>query len=111
MAISISQLKRMDTIEKVVIHSVDLSLYLVSILVDQKEHYITDAKGRLLRSHNILELQALFERLPVESMVLRQQSAYDEMVGQPLKTAANTMEVPLGNNRLGGAGPNDGQLH
>ena len=111
MAISISQLKNIGRLDKVIIHSVDLSLYLVSVVVDHTEHYLTDAKGGFIKSHNILELQALFERFPVTTMVLRQQSAYDEMVGLPAKVNENTMEVPLGNNNLGGTGLKSSQLH
>jgi len=34
---------------------------------------------------------------------LRQQSAYDEMINQPMRQGSNMLEVPLGNNRLGSA--------
>jgi hypothetical protein len=43
----------------------------------------------------------LFEGYQVDEMVLRHESAYDEMVNQPVKMASNRMEVPLGRNKLG----------
>jgi hypothetical protein len=33
--------------------------------------------------------------LPLAALSLRQQSPYDEMVGQPLRQQDNTLEVPL----------------
>tara|TARA_R110001583_G_scaffold188926_1_gene351493 strand:- start:2522 stop:2845 length:324 start_codon:yes stop_codon:yes gene_type:complete len=101
--ITIKQLRAVPIISKVIMHSLDMSLYQVSVLLDGAEHYVTDDKGVLLRSFKILELQALFESLPVEQMVLRQQSAYDEMINQPMRQGSNMLEVPLGNNRLGSA--------
>lgn len=34
-------------------------------------------------------------------LMLRHQSAYDEMINQPLRQGSNMLEVPLGRNRLG----------
>lgn len=36
----------------------------------------------------------------VGEMVLCHQSAYDEMVGQPMKKDGNMLEVPVGNSSL-----------
>lgn len=93
--------RKEPTIEKVIIHSLDQALYQVSVILDDKERYLADNNGQLLRSHNVLSLQAMFDGIKVEQMVLRQQSAYDEMIGQPGLSGSNTLEVPLGNNRLG----------
>ena len=109
MTISLKDLRKLSSVDKVIIHSHDLSLYLVSIVVDGEEHYLVDSEGRPVRSHNKLVLQSLFERHQVKQMVLRQQSAYDEMVGQPPKSGDNTLEVSLGDNKLGG--PTSTRLH
>lgn len=101
MTISLKTLKQQPEIKKVIIHSLDCSLYQVSVLIEGQELYVTDQQGKLLRSNNKLSLQALFEGLPYRTMVLRQQSAYDEMVGQPLREADNFLEVPLGNAAMG----------
>lgn len=108
MAISLKALKKLTTLERVIIHSVDLSLYLVSVIIDDEEHYVVDDNDRPVRSHNKLALQSLFDRHEVKAMVLRQQSAYDEMVGQPVKES-NTLEVSLGDNKLGG--PSKTSIH
>ena len=101
MAMSIVEVRKLKEIEKVIVHSLDLCLYQVSVLVDGIEHIVTDKKGKLLRSFNTLEIQAMFETLPVKETVLRHQSAYDEMVGLSYEGGTNAMEVPLGNNKLG----------
>ncbi|MGH1460761.1 MAG: DUF6482 family protein [Neptuniibacter sp.] len=44
--------------------------------------------------------QSLFTQKMVGEMVLCHQSAYDEMVGQPMKEGGNMLEVPLGNSSL-----------
>jgi len=103
MAISMKELSKLTTVDKVTIHSIDLSMYIVSVWISGREHYVVDKHQRPLTSHNKLELQALFERKDVGAMVLRHQSAYDEMVGQPLRDTSNELEVPLGNRELGGS--------
>lgn len=98
--ISMASLRQVLEIEKVIVHSLDQVLYQVSVILSGQEYYVVDKKSKLIRSHSILSIQALFDGLNYKAMVLRQQSAYDEMVGQPPK-GDNTLEVPLGNNGLG----------
>lgn len=86
--------------EKLIYHSIDLSLYQVSVVVEGEEHYITDEKGKFLRSVNLIELQKLLKNLPAIKSVLRHTSAYDEMIGGPEKISSNLLEVPLADNEL-----------
>ncbi len=88
-------------IDKVIIHSLDCSLYQVSIEQNGRETWVMDKNGQPMTARNILELEAKFERFQVNSMVLRHESAYDEMVNQPVRQGSNRMEVPIGRNRLG----------
>ncbi|WP_417596288.1 DUF6482 family protein [Oceanospirillum sp.] len=101
MTISLKNLQKQVEIEKVIIHSLDCALYQVSVIIHGQELYLADEQGKLLRSHNKMSLQTLFTGLPVKRMVLRQQSAYDEMVGQPLRAGDNCLEVSLGNSEMG----------
>jgi hypothetical protein len=87
-------------VEKLIYHSIDLSLYQVSAVVEGEEHYITDEKGKFLRSVNLIELQKLLKNLPAIKSVLRHTSAYDEMIGGPEKISSNLLEVPLADNEL-----------
>lgn len=101
MAIRLSQLPHLQPIAKVIIHSIDLSMYQVSILIDGQEHYIADNKGKLLRTFNILDMQKLMKPYAYQEIVLRHESAYDEMIGQaPTTPGNNRLEVPLGDNNL-----------
>lgn len=92
---TVSELAKISTIEKVCIHSLESNLYQLSIISNGEEHYITDQKGHFLTSHNKLDLQQMFSDKQVGKMVLCHQSAYDEMVGQPVGEN-NVLEVPLG---------------
>ena len=100
MAIELSKLSKYFSIDKLVYHSVDLSLYQVSVIIDGEEHYITDRKKKFLRASNIIDLQKLLKDVKAKETVLRHTSAYDEMVGGPDKTSSNLLEVPLADNRL-----------
>ena len=100
MKIALSQLMAMQPLQKVVIHSLDCALYQVSIEQDLCEFFVTDDKGKLLRTHSITDMQRYFVGINVDSMFLRQQSAYDEMIGQPLKRDSNVLEVPLATDHV-----------
>ena len=95
----LSKLEKFFVVEKLVFNSLDLALYNVSAVVEGKEYIITDEKGERIKHHNLLQLQKRFENVKAEKHVLRQSSAYDEMIGGPVKSS-NEMEVPLGNNKL-----------
>ena len=100
MALDIAQLFTLGTVEKVIIHSLDLSLYQVSVEVEGQEHFITDNTGKMLRSFNILDIQAQIRGIEYQKMVLRQSSAYDEMIGFTTDSGNNTLEVELQDNHL-----------
>ena len=100
MAIELSKLSKYFSIDKLVYHSVDLSLYQVSAIIDGEEHYITDRKKKFLRASNIIDLQKLLKGVKAKETVLRHTSAYDEMIGGPDKTSSNLLEVPLADNQL-----------
>jgi len=101
MLLRVSQLHSLSLIDKVVIHSIDQSLYQLSVSIDGVEYYVADNKGKLLRAFNIVDLQKQCRGLNYAEMVLRHQSAYDEMIGHDdTQPGANTLEVPLKDNQL-----------
>ena len=63
MKISLKESLALETIEKVVLNSYEQSLYLVSIINDDDERFVTDEKGNFLKSFNKLELQKLFSNM------------------------------------------------
>lgn len=95
MKVTLKELAALGTIDKLVIESVDLSLYIVRALVGEDEQLVTDAQGRTLKTRNLLEMKQLLAGLDPAQLVLRQRSAYDEMVGQPRWDCDNALEVDL----------------
>ena len=100
MAIALSKLTKYFVVDKLIYHSIDLSLYQVSAIIEGVEHYVSDERGKLLRSTKLLELQKQLRKVTAEITVLRQTSAYDEMIGGPKKSGTNALEVPLADNQL-----------
>ncbi|WP_236629777.1 DUF6482 family protein [Pseudohaliea rubra] len=82
-------------IGRLIVESVDLSLYIASVELGGERILLAAEDGSVLKTRN---LQAMKERLaPLAAWpsVLRQRSAYDEMCGQSWASADNTLEVPL----------------
>lgn len=92
---SLSSLRRRP-IERLVIESVDLSLYIAHAEVDGRSYLLTDDSGAILKTHNLLAMKERLAGLEAVERVLRQRSAYDEMVGSTVAAGDNTLEVRLG---------------
>ena len=99
----LSQLEQYSEVKKLIFNSLDSSLYTVSALIsegdDTEEHMITDESEINLKGNNVLSLQKQLRKVKAVKHVIRHTSAYDEMIGGPLK-ATNEMEVPVGDNKL-----------
>ena len=78
-----------------VVHSLDQALYQVSFVLEGKQYLLSENNGKIFRRHSLSEVREALQLLPVASVTLRQQSAYDEMIGQPARESDNTLEVPL----------------
>ena len=89
-----------DRVARVVIESVDLSLYIAHATMGEEERVITDRRGRVLKTRNLLEMQRALRKKLACDFFLRQRSAYDEMVGHQHQAADNCMELPLGRDPL-----------
>ncbi|MBT8147636.1 MAG: hypothetical protein KJN90_12335 [Gammaproteobacteria bacterium] len=106
-----AKVRKLKFIDKVILHCHDQSLYLVSVLLGDQEHYVTDSEGNFLKSFNKLELQARFSGLPVGVILLRHQSPYDEMIGLPEDSVDNTLEVRIGGLEYAAQPKNNKLLH
>ena len=95
----LSKLEKYFEVEKLVFNSLDLALYNVSAVVEGQEYMITDERAERIKHHNLLALQQRFQNVKAKKQVVRQSSAYDEMIGGPVK-GSNEMEVSLGDNKL-----------
>jgi hypothetical protein len=83
-------------IDRVLIESVDLSLYIAHAEVGATRYLIADADGSPLKTQNLLAMKTAVAVLDAAQCVLVQRSSYDEMVGQGFEPADNRMEIPLG---------------
>ena len=84
-------------ISKLKIYSFDGAIYHASIVLAQGEFFIDSNDGKLLKARSLMEMRKLGAGVDSKETSLIQQSAYDEMIGQPTRTAANTLDVQLVN--------------
>ena len=92
---TLKELAAHGQIDRLVIRSVDLSLYIAVAEMAGDDCLITNNDGSTLRTRNLLEMKQAVAGLPFDELVLRQESAYDEMVGQPCREGSNALEVGL----------------
>ncbi|MGF1767932.1 DUF6482 family protein [Enterovibrio makurazakiensis] len=97
---TLSTLAKVRDIDTLVIHSLDLCLYQASVVIGDKEFMVTDDIGNLVRAHSLLEIQKQCQNINANTQIMRQESAYDEMVGGPSKGKGNRLEVQISDNKL-----------
>ncbi len=95
MKLSITEFAQLEQPVPVIIHSLDQALYQVTVIVAGQPRLLVENSGRTFRRHNLQQVREALQTLPVASLVLRQQSAYDEMISQPVREGDNTLEVTL----------------
>jgi hypothetical protein len=79
----------------VIIHSIDMVGYQASVIIGGKEHLLWGEDKRPFRQRSLGQMRESLKSMPVSSMILSHQSAYDEMINQPKRTEKNTLELPL----------------
>jgi Family of unknown function (DUF6482) len=95
MKLSVTEAARAADVLGVIVHSHDRCVYTASVRVAGGECILTDDRGCSLRARNLLDMRRALEPLAHLPAVLRQDSPYDEMVGQSAPGAGNTLEIPL----------------
>lgn len=100
MKISLTKLEKCVAIDKLIIHSLDLCLYQASVIIEGDEYFVCHDNGNFLRSHSLIDIQKYCKNLKAKEAVLRQESAYDEMIGASSKRESNALEVPLKDHGL-----------
>lgn len=83
-------------IDRLVIESVDLSLYIAHAEIEGRRRLIIGPDGRTLKTRNLLDMKRALAGLHAAERVLIQRSAYDEMLGQVDARADNRLEIKLG---------------
>lgn len=95
MKITLQQLQNSVGLTRVVVHSLDFSIYIAYALFGEDAFLVTEADGQPLRTSNLTAMKQRLADVAAPGLYLRQQSAYDEMVGQPVRAGDNTLEIPL----------------
>lgn len=95
MKIPLKALRRRP-VERLIIESVDLSLYIAHAVIDGQQHLIAGDNGKALKTVNLLAMKQALRSINAGECVLLQRSAYDEMVGLRYPPADNALELPLG---------------
>ena len=95
MKVSLAELSNSGSPAKGVVHSIEGSIYQLSVIISGKELRVVDRDGKVFRRRSIQEVREALQGTCVTSLVLRQQSAYDEMIGQSVRQQDNTLEVHL----------------
>ena len=95
MTISLTELGARQGPFRATVHSFERSLYQVTVCVDGREHLLLEESGRTFRRRSINAVREALAEVALEELVLRQESAYDEMIGQPVRQQDNALVVPL----------------
>jgi hypothetical protein len=76
---------RFQKIDKLYIHAIDMCVYLAEVQVSGNRSYIRNSAGQIARFSSRSEILDKFDDLAVLEAWLVHRSAYDEMIGGPLK--------------------------
>ena len=81
-------------IDLLCLRAVRADMYLVGVEVGGEEMRVVNVDGTSFAAHSQLGAKVPFKGLAIECAVLRQESSYDEMVGQPARLS-NQLEIPV----------------
>ena len=95
MRLTINEFTALPDGADVTIHSLEQALYQVTVLLPAGPHLLVDKKGKTIRTRSLQQMREILQVLPVNTITLRHQSAYDEMIGQPPRESSNALEVKL----------------
>lgn len=84
------------SIEKLIICSLERSLYQAIVVIDGVERLVWKNEKTCLQGRSLMRFREFFDGLNIAQVILRHESAYDEMVGLPVSESSNRLEVPLG---------------
>ncbi len=84
----------------VIITSYEGNLYQALVMVGSQEQLIWENTKTPLKAKNLLSMNEKLSCLNIRQIFLRQDSAYDEMIGQDIRTEPNTLKIKLGNSSI-----------
>lgn len=93
--LQITELGNLQPIELIQIHSLDWMIYQVTVSQGEKRQLLYDGQAPC-KFYNLIQIKELFETLDVKHyQLVRDNSAYDEMVGQPETLFSDTIACEL----------------
>lgn len=95
MKISLKELRRKPGPFEAIAHSIEGALYTVNVVVGGAEYRLVGDDGKTLTRRSIMHVREMLEGIELTKLILRQVSAYDEMIGQAPRESPNTLEVPV----------------
>lgn len=95
MKILFSELEQLS-VDLLIINSLDQSLYQALVKIDGIEHPVWENSTTPLSYRSLTAIRKRFSELAIHKTLLRQDSSYDEMIGQPGSANHNRLQVPLG---------------
>ena len=94
--ITLRQLQQLDPrIDVLRLRSHDHALYLVELVIGDTLYLVKNDRGAVLTFRSALGAKKPFKGLKILRAELVQESAYDEMIGQPLRTHSNALTVNI----------------
>lgn len=94
MKVTLADAIKENRVDRLIVHSIEQSLYQAAVEVSGQEHMLCDEQGQLLKANALLDMLKLCQAVQTPVRVLRQQSAYDEMIGCDEK-GDTLLEIPL----------------
>ena len=95
MKIHLRDIKNFPSPPRAIVYSLDQSVYQVFIETTSGEAILLDNNGRVFRRRNLQAVREDLKTFAISGLLLRQHSAYDEMINQPLREQGNMLELPL----------------
>jgi hypothetical protein len=86
--------KRKVVLDKVTIHSFDMSLYLVELNVGQHSGMLVGSNDRPLHFRSVEQVKNEMADFHIRNAQLKHESPFDEMIGNP-ESAKQPLIVPL----------------
>jgi hypothetical protein len=90
----LSQLSAEQAIERLEVHSFEMSVYLVKLTIAGKDGYVYAKPERIQRFSSTQHIRDAFAQCVVKEAVLVHDSPYDEMIGNPPKTS-RSVDLPF----------------
>ncbi len=94
MKLLFTELAQLQPIKRAIIVSLDMSIYQLMVTTGRGDKLVWESAEQPLTARSIGALRKRLEHLAIDAVALRHDSAFDEMIGQPLQ-GSNTLDITL----------------